>query len=257
MPRVSAETAVGQVVVAIPQAARVFERLRIDYCCVGSSPLGEVCRARGLSPEAVLVMLESARSNTTDLRDWSRASLAELTDHIRERHHEFLRAELPRLSQLLARVVSTHGPQHPELEQLREVFTGFCGDLTEHMIKEERVLFPWLREIESPEPGSDSSCWGLDGLLACLSHDHDDVERALEVMRDLTGGHQAPADAGASFRSLLEGLAELERDMHAHVHLETNILFPLARALEAAGADTGCPCQREEATHACDARRDT
>lgn len=262
MSDITQASTLGEVVAARPQSARVFESLGLDYCCGGRQTLGEACRAKGLGLESVVAQLEAAMVEKTEERDWTGASMTELADHIEQRHHEYLRTELPRLTGMLEKVLAAHGARHPELEPLREVFTGFCGELSDHMLKEERVLFPWLRRFEAEGSDFAPPGWSVRGPVSCMMHEHDDAGRALEAMRELTDGFAPPADACGTYRALLAGLGELERDMHAHVHKENSILFPKAiqaeaRAPEQAGNACSCRAQGTEAGHACHARLDT
>lgn len=233
MPAPAAERTVGQLVVERPSRARVFEQLGIDYCCGGKLPLADACRKRGLDPAMVLARLEAADAAPEQERDWTRAPLAELADHIERVHHDFLRAELPRLSALSKKVAAVHGDAHPELPELANVFDEFAGELFEHMQKEEKVLFPMIRSIGRgvlPDVGP-----GRLGMpVAMMEHEHDDAGRAMDRMRELTDGYTPPPGACNSYLALFDRLARIEQDMHAHVHKENNILFPRALAAEAA-----------------------
>lgn len=133
---------VGELVVQRPSRARVFERFGIDYCCCGKFPLAEVCRKKGIDPQQVLTALdqEDAGSTPSD-RDWSAASMAELTAHIEVTHHGYLRREMPRLEYLTGRVADRHGDQRPELRQVQQIFSAFKAEMDTHMMKEEQCCF--------------------------------------------------------------------------------------------------------------------
>jgi regulator of cell morphogenesis and NO signaling len=230
----SIETPVGQLVAERLSRARVFERLGIDYCCGGKTPLGLVCTRKGLDPYSVLRELAINDAATAeDETDWSRASLTALADHIETAHHGFLRAELPRLGYLVKKVASVHGEPHPELQELRGLFDSFRSDLEAHMLKEERVLFPLCRMLENASALPATPFGSINNPIRVMVQDHEDAGEALARMRELTDNFTPPEDACISYRTMLDGLAELERDMHFHVHKENNILFPRASAAEA------------------------
>lgn len=236
MNPLDAQSTVGQLVRERPNRARVFERLGIDYCCGGKLPLDDACRAKGLDLNRVLSELAGAdgRASETDTEDWSTAPMSELADHIETVHHEYLRRELPRLERLVEKVDAAHGARHHELRELRTVYAGLKAELEEHMMKEERVLFPMIRHLEQATTLPRFHCGSVGNPIAVMEHEHDSAGAALASLRKLTGDYTPPADACNTFRAMLAGLAELESDLHLHVHKENNILFPRARDAEAA-----------------------
>ncbi|MBS2018903.1 MAG: iron-sulfur cluster repair di-iron protein [Deltaproteobacteria bacterium] len=213
---------VGQIVVERPRASRVLGKLGIDFCCGGKRPLSDVCHERGLVLDEVLAQLEkdvprSARSC------WVDAPLSDLVSHIVERHHTFTRAELERLGPMLEKVARVHGERHPEMIEVAALFRGFAADLMLHMQKEEVVLFPAIRQlVENERPTS------IAAPITCMRSEHERAGSELAQMRSLTHGYAAPSGACNTFRAVLEGLAELEADVHEHVHLENNVLFERA-----------------------------
>ena len=238
----SLTTTVGELVVQRPSRARVFERFGIDYCCGGKLPLAAACAEKGIDPQALLAALDqqAASASTTADRDWSAASVTELADHIERTHHAYLKRELPRLEQMTARVADRHGERHPELRKLREVFAAFKPDLEAHMVKEERILFPICRALDRAVDAPAFHCGSVRNPVAVMVAEHDHAGEDLREMRELTGGYVPPEGACNTYRAMLAGLAELEADMHQHVHLENNLLFPRAIAAETrllAGAD--------------------
>ncbi len=244
---------VGQIVARHPQTARVLESLGLDYCCGGKRPLAEACRAKGLDSAAVVSQLEEALAEPSPERDWTSATMTALADHIEQTHHEYLRRELPRTTMLLKKVSGVHGDRHPELNELVPVFTGFCRELYDHMMKEERMLFPWLRRLEAGAPKAQLPGWSVSGPVSCMMHEHDDAGDALARMRELTQDFTPPEDACGTYRALYSALAELEQDMHRHVHKENNILFPKAISAEAAASGAA----QEGGANARDHRIDT
>ena len=225
---------VGELVAERPARSRVFEELGIDYCCGGKLSLAEACARKGLDPDEVGRRL-TAPGLAEPETDWREAPLAVLCDHVVTTHHAYLRRELPRLRGLLIKLARVHGGRHPELHDTSSEFGPFAEDLTAHMAKEERVLFPLIAGLES---GGVPQTPFVLRPIAVMEAEHDEAGRALAEMRRLTRGYAVPADGCGTYRAAMAGLAELEADMHAHVHLENSILFPRAARLV---ADAGTP----------------
>lgn len=225
---------VGQVVAQHPALARTFESLRIDYCCGGTRSLEEVCRDRGLPVAQLLAQLDAtAGSNAAAAEtDWTQASLSALCDHIERTHHDYLRRELPRLSEIIAKVVKVHGQQHRELAQVEAAFHELRAELEPHMMKEERILFPAIRHLEAVGRVLHFPFGSLANPIRVMVGEHDNAGDALARLRALTGDFAVPRGACNTYRVMLDSLQRLEADMHLHVHKENNILFPRAVALE-------------------------
>lgn len=223
-------TTVGELVAQRPSRSRVFEQLGIDYCCGGKKPLAELCAARGLDADTVLTVLLAAEAGSAEqATDWTQAPLADLADHIEHTHHQYLREELPRLGRMVHKVASVHGDRFGWMRDIARIFNAFSKELYMHMDKEEQVLFPMIRSLEHDGQVTDSPCGhGIDAPIQVMEHEHDDAGRALEEMRKLSSDYTPPGDACNTFRATLDGLAQLEADMHQHVHKENNILFPRA-----------------------------
>ena len=237
------ETPVGAIVAQRLGRARVFERLGIDYCCHGATPLAEACAERSLDVDRV--MAEIAESDLREVNedfdriDGSAMTAGELADHIVGTHHAFLRRELPSLCDLMDKVAAAHGATHPELADLSSTLTDLRQELESHMIKEERVLFPLIKQLEAARELFPIHCGTVENPIRVMEHEHETVGSALGRIRILTGTYQAPADGCASFRALYDGLARLESDLHLHIHKENNILFPRAAAFESALRQAG------------------
>ncbi len=233
-------TKLGDLVLARPETMRFFEGLGLDYCCGGHRSLGEACATAGLEPSAVLAGLagvEPPTSGTPDLQAWREARLEGLIQHIVATHHDYLRAELPRLRGLLTKVLAAHGERHPELGRVGEIFFALEADLLPHLMKEEQILFPFIIRMEQGQLGG--ACFGsVQSPIRVMEMEHEAVGALLAECRALTNAYDVPADGCATFRALYLGLAEMERDLHLHITLENQILHPRARAMEAALA--GC-----------------
>jgi regulator of cell morphogenesis and NO signaling len=226
---------VRDIAMEFPQAVRVFESFGIDYCCGGGQSLEEACRRANVSVTKVREALERPpEAEEHGGADWTAASLEELTDHIVTRHHTFVRRETARLAELLGKVAAKHQTNHPELNRLEQLFQALASELKLHMMKEEQVLFPMIRQLEEASREEDADTAAFAGIMFPIERmisEHEDAGGVLRDIRSLTGSFQPPADACPSFRALYQGLEEFERDLHRHIHLENNILFPGARRM--------------------------
>jgi regulator of cell morphogenesis and NO signaling len=233
-----AEKTVRELALESSSATRVFERLGIDYCCGGGKSLQEACRTAKLSLEQVQVALDSAErdSNHGSMRDWQREPLSELVAHINATHHKYVREEIARLGPLFEKVCRVHGENHPELLSLRATFTELARELTQHLMKEEMVLFPFVTRMEEARIQGDPVMPPPFGTVAnpvsMMEHEHDSAGQALRAMRAASDGYAAPEGACTIYRALYRALEEFEADLHQHIHLENNILFPRAIAME-------------------------
>ncbi len=226
------EVSVGELVRAVPARARVFEKLRIDYCCGGKRPLDEACREKGLDPDTVMTLLDAMGGDgggDTAGGNPDTMPLAALCDHIERVHHDYLRQELPRLDFMTRKVAAVHGDDEPRLREIRRVFEGFAAEIVHHTHDEERIVFPRVRAIGSAE-GAGVTPDELRGIFGQLEEEHDGAGAALEQFRALTDDFTPPEWACNTFRALYDSLRQLEADMHQHVHKENNVLFPRALA---------------------------
>lgn len=221
------ETSVGEWVAARPSRSRVFQRLGIDFCCGGKLSLAEACRRHGLDVAQTLDVL--LREHTPiDEPDPASMPLATLCDHIEERHHRAMRAELPRLLALAQKVASVHGDRHPWLGELELLLARFATELDVHMMTEEVILFPAIRRLDMSGARTGME---LATPMRVMEQEHETAGHALSRLRELTSDFTPPADACTSFRALLAGLRELDEDMQVHVHKENNVLFPRVLSL--------------------------
>lgn len=234
----AAEKTVRDLALENPAAPRVFERLGIDYCCGGAASLQSACDAAHVSIDEVLAWLDAAPA-PADTRDWTSAPLAELIAHIQGTHHRYTRDEIARLGPLFDKVCRAHGANHPELAGLRSTFAGLAAELTHHLMKEEMVLFPYVIRLEESvvagEPPLPAPFGTVQNPVRMMMNEHDGAGEALRELRRGSNGYQAPEDGCISFRELYRALAEFEADLHQHIHLENNILFPRAIAMENGG----------------------
>ncbi len=220
---------VGQIAANYPGLIVEFERLGIDYCCGGTRTLGDAAAAIGLEPTAMVDQLtahEAERSDTRDSVDCKAMSMTELADHIEQTHHLFARQSLERLEQLVAKCVAAHGKEDPRLIELRRTMASLTEDMHDHFVREERVLFPWLRRLERKSEIQGGPPWSVRRPIDCMVHDHDDVGDAFTRIHELTDDLHAPEGACSTWKECYRVLADFERDTHLHIHKENNILFP-------------------------------
>lgn len=223
---------IGGIVATHPALARVFERLGIDYCCGGKRTLAQVCATKGLEPQTVVVILEAAleAAPATTGRapvDVLGMRLSVLADHIESTHHAYLKTELPGLVEKADRVAAKHGWRDARLPEVATTIRAFAHDMFHHMHDEETVVFPAVRALEAnPATASRSALESIRQMEA----EHDVAGRQVARLRELTDGFAPTAESCNTHRALLAVLADVERDLHEHVHKENNVLFPRALA---------------------------
>jgi regulator of cell morphogenesis and NO signaling len=224
-----------------PATRKVFERHGIDYCCGGGQTLAEAARVHSADLLALLAGLQEALASPpqrpADKQDWFAAGLAQLADHIVSAHHVYMKRALPRIRELLKKVLAAHGERHGAmLRQVQDQFDALEQEISAHLMKEERVLFPFIVELERSVQ-SDGRAKAGSGWVAApiqqMQHEHEHAGSALEAIRHLTDNYALPDDACPTFAALYEELQAMEADLHEHIHLENNILF--VRALAMAG----------------------
>ena len=232
---------VREVAVGNPAATRVFEKFGIDYCCGGNQGLEQACAVAGASLNQVLDALEMEEETARaaqQVRDWKNELLSELVVHIKSTHHKYTRQEIVRLTALLQKVCSVHGNNHPEVLEIQATFRDLAQELTTHMMKEEMVLFPYIVRMEESviqkEPVLPAPFGTMAKPVAMMEHEHDSAGTALRAIRKASSDFVAPADACVSYETLYKALEAFEADLHQHIHLENNILFPRAIAMERA-----------------------
>ena len=257
MPIITSNT-VRELAVAVPGATRIFDQVGIDYCCGGGQMLAEACKKSSASVATVIQLLEAAEHSTVPgdkVRDWQAESLTSLAAYIIDTHHFFTKQELIRLENLLDKVCSRHGENHPELRELRPVFEHLKQDLIPHMLKEEQVLFPFIAQME--EAVSEQRAIPMpffatvENPVRMMMTEHDAAGELLCQMRIIAGNYDVPPDACTSYQTLYQALQEFEADLHEHIHLENNILFPRAIELECAAEPARGNASREFGEHRC------
>jgi regulator of cell morphogenesis and NO signaling len=233
----TATTTLAELAATSSSAIRVLEQHGLDYCCGGKQPFEQACNARGLNPEDVMREIDQAAGTAAADQDWPTAPLDELAAHILATHHAYLKRELPVLQARLEKVVAVHGPRDPErLPRLATVFGLLRSELEQHLAKEEAILFPFIaqyaRAAALGRPMPRVPFGSIANPIAMMEREHAGAGDALAEIRTLTSDFDPPAYACTTVRALYDGLRVLEADLHVHIHLENNILFPRAIALE-------------------------
>jgi regulator of cell morphogenesis and NO signaling len=228
---IDSTTTLGDLVTSHPELAVELERLGFDYCCGGERALAESCAELGLDVDAVVAIL-AVVPPTTEEPAWVSMGVTELVDHIEATHHRYLWDELPRLSALVDKITGVHGDRHRELAAVQRCYEELRADLEPHLMKEERVLFPMIRQLARSDTAPAFHCGRIANPISVMLAEHDRAGELLAELRGLTGGYQTPADGCASYRACYAALADLEADTHLHVHKENNVLFPAVLDLE-------------------------
>jgi len=228
-------TTVGELAASLPGAVRLFEKLGIDFCCGGRVSLEEACREKNLGVDQVVAALETIKDVQQTMpnnRDWTNSSLTELSKHIVEKHHSYVRKEVPRITGLLEKICEVHGNNRPEFVKVEEAWTALTQELSQHMHKEEMVLFPFIERLEASNQGSAAKPLAPFGSVSnpirMMVHEHDSAGHLLGQIQGLLTDRTGCNTCLEFFRSV----DEFERDLHQHIHLENNILFPRAEQLE-------------------------
>lgn len=238
MQTILSEKTVREIALEAPLTTRVFEEFKIDFCCGGRIPFAEACENAGVDPQVVAAKLKPLLENVVvDDSAAERLGPSELVDHIVDTHHLFTTREIQRLVPLAEKVANRHGENHPELLEIRDLFIDLATELTVHMKKEELHLFPYITQLDravkasrmAPMPPFGS----VNNPVRMMMFEHDTAGEILRKLRELSGDYTAPADSCPSYKGLYAGLEDFERDLHRHIHLENNVLFPQAIEMEA------------------------
>lgn len=232
---------IREIALESPGTTRVFEELKIDYCCGGRKLFRDACTDAGLDPTVVADRISAALATKAEAEP-EIGSPSRLIDHIIGKHHIFTAQEVERLTPLMDKVCGRHGEQHPELFELQSIFSALTDSLIPHMRKEEMVLFPFIRTLEEAKEDGRMIPAAHFGTVAnpirMMMADHDVDGDRLRRMREITNDYTLPDGACPSFTALYAGLEDLERDLHRHIHLENNVLFPAATELERTAFET-------------------
>ena len=231
------EKSIGQLVAEDYRTAQVFKAHKIDFCCKGNRTLTEVATKKGLNLEAISEELEAVRSNGQEnLPDFKTWPLDLLIDYIEKTHHRYVEKQIPVLKQYLNKLNRVHGERHPELFDIFEQFNTSAGELSMHMKKEELVLFPYIRKMVAGPTGSEAlekpHFGSVSNPIQMMMGEHDNEGERFRTIAKLSNDYTPPEDACNTYRVAFSLLQEFEDDLHRHIHLENNILFPKSEKLE-------------------------
>lgn len=231
------EKSIGEIVADDYRSASVFQKFDIDFCCNGNRTIEEACKQKGLASFKVYKALETLNEqgiqNTTDYQSWP---LDLLADYIEKKHHRYVAEKIPVLKGYLNKITQVHGSRHPELQEINDLFIASAGELTKHMKKEELLLFPFIRKMVSAELGGqqlEQPRFGtVKNPIQTMMQEHDNEGGRFRKIEALSNKYTPPADACNTYKVALKLLQEFQEDLHLHIHLENNILFPRAEAME-------------------------
>ncbi|GAB2499061.1 iron-sulfur cluster repair di-iron protein [Algoriphagus taiwanensis] len=230
------ERKVGKIVAENFRTAKVFTEYGIDFCCKGAVRLCDACSTRGLDIDEVVEKLEDILK-VTDQSPYRDMTLGQLIDHIVSVHHKYVEETISALKFYLEKIERVHGPRHPELASIREEFFSAADALTSHMKKEEFILFPYIKAMEDAKnnnfPLSKPHFGTIQNPIHLMEEEHDTEGERFRRIERLTQGYTPPADACQTYRVAFSMLHEFEQDLHTHIHLENNLLFPKAQVLYA------------------------
>jgi len=218
----------AQIVNENHQAASVFEKYNLDFCCKGKRSLQKACEEIELSAQSIAEELSTVVEKKRSIIDFDKLSLSALVDYIVVTHHDYTKKELPQISSFLQKIASKHGGRHPELFRVFEFFSLLEQEMKDHMRKEELILFPRIKDLETSKKEYDQCRMNIQSPITVMEDEHEHAGRLLENIRLLSNNYIAPIDACTTYRICFAALKAFEMDLHQHVHLENNILFPKA-----------------------------
>lgn len=227
---------VGQIAAKDIRKAEVFKKYGIDFCCGGKKSLKQACEEKGLDASIVEAALENASEAPKVSENYDRWKPDFLADYIYNKHHQYYYDEAPVIGDLLTKVVGHHGEKYPQLQEAYRLFVTLAQELNSHFAKEEKVLFPFIKALVRAKQAGNieelKNQFSIEGPIQMMESDHDAAGEILAELNEVTDNYTAPEGACNSFQFLYRKLKELEEDLHQHIHLENNILFPKALALE-------------------------
>lgn len=233
---ITENSVIGEIVARDIKAAVVFESVGIDYCCRGNRMLSEVCKEQSLEIQPIMDKLLATNTESSTEIDFNSWPLERLVDHVEQVHHHFVRTEIPLLQQRIDRICTVHGSRHPELLEVNKLFNETAAELTQHMVKEERMLFPHIKALESATSKNEKiekAPFGtVSNPIEMMMQEHTNEGDRFVRIAELTNNYTPPADACNTYKVTFQTLKEFEQDLHRHIHLENNILFPKAVELE-------------------------
>jgi len=232
-----AQVTVGEIIADDFRKAEVFKRHGIDFCCGGSTTIAEASQMAGMDIDELLSELNEVKNSigSSSLNRFGDWPMDFLIRYILENHHNWLKTKIPDMLPVVQKVAGVHGVSHPETIEISNLFQEMVNDLIPHMQKEEIVLFPYLENLIAAKNSGNAPpapfFGSIENPLSGMEADHEAVGSIMASINKLSHNYTVPEDACSSFQLVYSFLAEFEADLHQHIHLENNILFPKARAL--------------------------
>ncbi len=220
---------VGEIVTDDIRMANVFKKHGLDFCCGGGVTVQSACENSGVDLSKVLLDLEAVIGDSEKDENYKSMALDELVDHIYNSHHTYIYENGPITAEFINKVARVHGERHPETVEIAKLFNDLMQDLHQHMMKEEQILFPFIKKLI--EHGNQGGAF-VNGPISVMIAEHDTAGDILKKMSALSNGYEPPSDGCNTYRAAYANLKALEDDIHYHIHLENNILFPRSIELE-------------------------
>lgn len=235
--QIQKESKIGEIVAENFRAAQVFEKYGLDFCCGGKKSIGEVCFNKGINPDELIQTLSQINGNTgTATADFNSWPLDFLIDYIVNKHHLYVKKSLPVISAHADKVAFKHGGNHEETVKIAELFSNVKDELEVHLQKEERMLFPYIKNLLETERSGEEASYppfgSIENPIKVMEIEHDAAGKIMAEISAQSSSFAPPEDACTTYRVLYQELKEFEDDLHVHIHLENNILFPKAIELE-------------------------
>jgi len=236
--KINEDITIGEIVAKDNRTASVFESLGIDFCCQGNRTIDEVCETRNIDSRDLIEDIQKVlqESKITQVNDYNIWTLDKLALHIEEKHHKYVEKQIPVIKQYLDKICTVHGKQHTELFIVQELFNASAGELSMHMKKEELVLFPFIYKMvkfkKENKPYEIPGFGTVQNPIQMMMDEHDNEDERFRQINKITQNYRIPDDACESYRACFAYLQEFDEDLHLHIHLENNILFPKAIELE-------------------------
>ncbi|WP_136669249.1 iron-sulfur cluster repair di-iron protein [Flavobacterium sp. H122] len=231
------EKTIGEYVADDFRSAAIFSKYGIDFCCKGHKSIDEVCQAKGLDKEALIDEIGTVtNSNKGEIIDFKSWPLDLLIDYIEKKHHRYVEEKILVIAQFLNKLCKVHGERHPELFEIQKMFFESADELTQHMKKEELILFPFIKKMVASQNNESSLNHPPFGTvlnpIQMMKHEHNNEGERFRKIKELSNDYTPPQDACNTYIVTFAMIDEFEQDLHKHIHLENNILFPTAENLE-------------------------
>lgn len=236
---ITKENNIGELVALDYRTAPVFKKFGIDFCCNGNRSIEDACSKKNIDPTSVVKSLQEATTTSTGTNtDYNSWPLDLLADYIEKKHHRYVETKIMEIQPFLAKIVRVHGEKHPELAEIEKLFNESAGELTKHMKKEELILFPFIRKMVAAKQKEESiptpHFGSVENPIDMMNHEHTIEGERFRQIAELSNNYTPPADGCNTYRVTFAMIQEFEDDLHLHIHLENNILFPKAIEMERA-----------------------